>query len=73
MQIQGFLRKINVLFSYYNELGDEFSFKTSENKEFLVKIEDDTEISVFMNILLMGRSGAGKSTLINLLLDEKNL
>ena len=71
MQIQGFLRKINVLFSYYNELGDEFSFKTSENKEFLVKIEDDTEISVFMNILLMGRSGAGKSTLINLLLDEK--
>lgn len=61
MQIQGFLRKINVLFSYYNELGDEFSFKTSENKEFLVKIEDDTEISVFMNIHLMGRSGAGKS------------
>ena len=71
IEVSSFFRKINVLFSYYNELGDEFSFKTTDNKEFLVQIEDDTDISVFMNILLMGRSGVGKSTLINLLLDEK--
>ena len=70
-EISAFLRKLQVLFSYYNELGDEFSFLNSEGKEELIKIEDDTDISVFINILLLGRTGAGKSTLINLLLAEK--
>jgi len=70
-EVSAFLRKLQVLFSYYNELGDEFSFLNSEDKEELIKIEDDTDISVFINILLLGRSGSGKSTLINLLLAEK--
>ena len=66
-----FIRKINVLFSYYNELGDLFSFKNSKGEEVSIKIEDDINIAVFINVLLLGRSGSGKSTLINLLLDEK--
>ena len=66
-----FIRKLNVIFSYYNELGDEFSFINSEGKEVEIKIEDDIDISVFINILFLGRSGSGKSTLINLLLGEK--
>ena len=66
-----FFRKINVLFSYYNELGDKFIFKNSQNKEVPIPNEDDTNIPVFINILLLGESGAGKSTLLNLLLDEK--
>ena len=66
-----FIRKLNVLFSYYNELGDEFSFVNSEGKEEFIKIEDDTNITVYINIILLGKSGAGKSTLINLILDEK--
>ena len=64
-------RKINILFSYYNELGDKFSFLNSEGTEVSVRIEDDMNITVFINILLLGRSGSGKSTLVNLLLDEK--
>ena len=66
-----FIRKLNVIFSYYNELGDEFSFINSEKKEVQIKIEDDIDITVFINILFLGRSGSGKSTLINLLLGEK--
>ena len=70
-EILAFFRKINVLFSYYNELGDKFIFKNSQNKEVPIPNEDDTNIPVFINILLLGESGAGKSTLLNLLLDEK--
>ena len=66
-----FIRKLNVLFCYYNELGDEFSFINSEKKEVNIKIEDDSNITVFINILFLGKSGSGKSTLINLLLGEK--
>ena len=66
-----FIRKLNVIFSYYNELGDEFSFINSEGKEVQIKIEDDIDISIFINILFLGRSGSGKSTLINQLLGEK--
>ena len=65
------IKKINSLFIYYNELGDEFSFINSEGKEVLMKSVDDTNIPIFINILLLGRSGAGKSTLVNLMLDEK--
>ena len=71
LEVMEFFRRINVLFSYYNELGDIFSFKNSNNIEVPIKIEDDTKNAVFINILLLGRSGAGKSTLTNLLLDEK--
>ena len=70
-EILAFFRKINVLFSYYNELGDKFIFKNSQNKEVPIPNEDDTNIPVFINILLLGESGAGKSTLLNLILDEK--
>jgi len=70
-KISAFFRKLNVLFCYYNELGDEFSFLNSNGEEKYIKIEDDTDITVFINILFLGRSGAGKSTLINLLLGEK--
>ena len=68
-----FIKKLNALFSYYNELGDTFSFINSNGQEAILKIEEDSDITVFINILMLGRSGAGKSTLINLLLDEKNL
>lgn len=70
-EICAFFRKLYILFSYYNELGDTFSFVNSEGKKCLVKIEDDTNITVFINILLLGRSGSGKSTLLNCILDEK--
>lgn len=70
-EIQSFFRKLHVLFSYYNELGDIFSFVNSEGKKVNIRNEDDTNIAVFINILLMGRTGAGKSTCLNLILDEK--
>ena len=70
-EISEFLNKLVVLFSYYNELGDIFSFMNSENKEVIIKTIDDIDITAFINILMLGRTGAGKSTLINLLLDEK--
>ena len=70
-EICAFFRKLYILFSYYNELGDVFSFINSEGKKCLVKIEDDTNITVFINILLLGRTGSGKSTLLNCILDEK--
>ena len=66
-----FIRKINVIFSYYNELGDEFSFINSKNEEILINNEDNNQFPVFINILLLGETGSGKSTLINLLLGEK--
>ena len=69
-EIIAFIRKLYVAFSYFNELGDEFSFINSDGKEELIKIENDTNIGVFMDIMLMGKSGAGKSTLINLILGE---
>ena len=71
LEVMEFFRRIHVLFCYYNELGDIFSFKNSDGDEQLIKNEDDTNTAVFINILLLGRSGAGKSTLTNLLLDEK--
>ena len=37
-----FIRKLNILFCYYNELGDEFSFFNSDNKLVPINIEDDT-------------------------------
>ena len=64
-------RKLYVLFCYYNELGDEFSFINSENKENLIQIEEDMDGIAFINILFLGQSGVGKSTLINLILEEK--
>jgi GTP-binding protein EngB required for normal cell division len=66
-----FERKLKSLFSYYNELGDIFSYKNSLKEEELVTIEDGGNFPVYINILLLGKSGSGKSTLINLLLDEK--
>jgi len=32
-EVSSFSRKLNVLFCYYNELGDEFSFVNSDKKE----------------------------------------
>ena len=69
--ILNFIKKIIALFIYYNELGDTFSFINSEGNEIYINIEEDIDITVFINILLLGRTGVGKSTLINLLLNEK--
>ena len=66
-----FKRKLNVIFSYYNELGDEFSFKNSDGNEILINNEAESSSPVFINIILIGKTGAGKSTLINLILEEK--
>ena len=65
--------KLDVLFCYYNELGNEFSFIKSDKEEKLIKIEDGINIIILINILFMGRTWSGKSSLINLLLGEKNL
>ena len=62
---------MNIIFSYYNELGDEFSFINSERKEMPYTNIDDSKILDYINIVLLGGTGAGKSTLINILLDEK--
>jgi len=69
-EISDFIRELNIIFCYYNELGDEFSFINSENKLISINIEDDTNITVFVNFLLLGRTGSGKSTLINIFLEE---
>ncbi len=66
-----FLRKVNVIFSYYNELGDEFSIINSNKQEVLINNEAESKSPIFINILLIGNSGSGKSTLINLILEEK--
>ena len=36
----------------------------------ITNIEDDINITIFVNFLLLGRTGTGKSTLINFLLEE---
>ena len=70
-QFSLFIRKLNVIFCYYNELGDEFSFLNSENQEILINNEAESNSPVFINILMIGKTGAGKSTLINIILEEK--
>ena len=70
LEVSAFIRKLNILFCYYNELGDEFSFINSNNIEVPINIEDETDITIFVNFFLLGRNGAGKSKLINLLLEE---
>ena len=69
--INEFYKRLNIIFSYYNELGDEFSFLNSERKEMPYKNIDDSKILDYINIVLLGGFGVGKSTLINILLDEK--
>lgn len=69
-EVLAFFRKLNVIFCYYNELGDEFSFINSKNMEIPLNIEDDPNISIFVNFLVLGRTGTGKSKLINLILEE---
>ena len=60
-EIFALYRKINVLFSYYNELGDEFSFINSDRKIIEIKTEDDMNFALSANILLLGHTGVGKS------------
>ena len=69
-EIFALYRKINILFCYYNELGDEFSFLNSQGKTIEIKT-DETNSPISLNILLIGRTGVGKSTLINIILEEK--
>ena len=69
--INEFYKRLNIIFSYYNELGDEFSFINSKRKKMLYKNIDDSNILDYINIVLLGKTGAGKSTLINIMLDEK--
>ena len=59
--------KLIQIFSYYNELGDEFEI----NGYPYYSISDYNNYPTYLNILIMGRSQSGKSTFINLLLDEK--
>ena len=59
--------KLIQIFSYYNELGDEFEI----NGYPYYSITDYNNYPTYLNILIMGRSQSGKSTFINLLLDEK--
>jgi hypothetical protein len=54
-QFSLFFRKVNVIFCYYNELGDEFSFINSKRKEMLYKNIDDSNILDYINIVLLGK------------------
>ena len=69
-EITALYRKINILFCYYNELGDEFSFVNSKGEKIEIKT-DENDSPISLNILLIGRTGVGKSTLINIILEEK--
>ena len=62
-------RKLNILFSYYNELGDEFSFIGSNGKEIHIIVEED-KFSNNINVLFLGESQVGKSTILNNILEE---
>ena len=55
-----FYKRLNIIFSYYNELGDEFSFINSKRKEMPYKNIDDSKILDYINIVLLGCTGAGK-------------
>ena len=69
-EISDLYRKINILFSYYNELGDEFSFVNSKGEKIEIKT-DNIDSPISLNILLIGRTGVGKSSLLNIILEEK--
>ena len=69
--VSEFFKRINVLFSYYNELGDTFAFKNSKGEDVEIIIEEPPDNPAFINVLLLGRSGSGKSTFVNLILNEK--
>lgn len=50
-QISLFLRKLRVIFCYYNELGDEFSFLNSDNEEVIIIMKKKV-ILLFLLIFL---------------------
>jgi len=47
-EVFAFFRKLNILFCYYNELGDKFSFINSDNEEVFINIEDETDDTFFL-------------------------
>ena len=60
-------RKILTIFSYFFELGDDF---TIDNKKY--KLYDEFDENYYpINILILGKTQVGKSTFINNLLKEK--
>ena len=70
-EINAFFRRLHIIYSYYNELGDKFKFINSEGKEIVIQNVDDINIPDFINIVFIGKTGVGKTTLINFLLGEK--
>ena len=60
-------QKINKIFSYFYELGDEFEFGTQKIKLY----EEPEEGLLPVNVLVIGKTQVGKSTVINTFLNEK--
>ena len=59
--------KINKIFSYFYELGDEFEFGGQT-----IKLYEEPEIGLLpVNVLVIGKTQVGKTTLINSFLNEK--
>ena len=67
------IKKFIYIFSYYNELGDEFLEEiNNQNDHIFSKINDNHEDNKYrINIICIGKSQRGKSTFINYLLKEK--
>ena len=61
------------IFSYYNELGDDFLEDINkQNNHIISKISDNNEENKYrINIICIGKSQRGKSSFINYLLKEK--
>ena len=62
------MKKFIRIYSYYNELGDDFFEVLKKQNEILQNHEEDKKR---INLLCLGKSQRGKSSFINLLLKEK--
>ena len=67
------IKKFIHIFSYYNELGDDFLEDINkQNNHIISKISDNNEENKYrINIICIGKSQRGKSSFINYLLKEK--
>lgn len=67
------IKKFIHIFSYYNELGDEFfeEINNQNNHIFSINNDNNEDNKYRINVICIGKSQRGKSSFINYLLKEK--